>query len=127
MARKTIYCAQAFWSRGGRLEGGEVHQFLNRKRAVEGGQALFTGANGVAVFSVAGYPDIDLWEEPRMLEVFGDVPAIEPDPPPEEIAYFKINCHADGDTWTQIDPLMERAGEADDAAAQPIRHMRAYR
>lgn len=127
MARKTIYCAQAFWSRGGRLEGGEVHQFLNRERAVEGGQALFTGANGVAVFSVAGYPDIDLWEEPRMLVALGDVPAIEPDPPPDDIAYFKIDCSSAGDIWTQIDPLTEHAGEADASAAYPIRHMRAYR
>lgn len=117
MARKTIYCAQAFWRRGGCPQGGEVHQFLNRERAVEGGQALFTGANGVAVFSVVGYPDIDLWEEPRMLEVFGDVPAIEPDPPPEEIAYFKINCGAYGDTWTQIDPLTEREDAAGEEAA----------
>lgn len=114
MARKTIYCAQAFWSRRGRLKGGEVHQFLNRERAVEGGRALATGVPGVAVFSVDGYPDIDLWEEPRMLETFGDVPAIDP-APPDEIQYFKIDCGADGDTWTQVDPLAERA--ADEEAA----------
>lgn len=82
MARKTIYCAQAFWPRRGRLKGGEVHQFLNRERALEGGRALATGAPGVAVFSVDGYPDIDLWDEPRMLHAFGEVPAIDPDPPP---------------------------------------------
>ena len=115
MARKTIYCAQAFWQRGGGLTGGEVHQFLNRERAIEGGQALFTGAHGVAVFSVVGYPDIDLWEEPRMVEVYGDVPAIEPDPPRDDIAYFKIDCSAAGDVWTQVDPSARDAIDEDAA------------
>ncbi len=114
MARKTIYCAQAFWPRRGRLNGGEVHQFMNRERAIEGGRALATGAPGVAVFSVDGYPDIDLWDEPRMLETFGEVPAIDPDPPPDEIQFFKIDCTDQGDTWTQIDPL---AAERDEEAA----------
>ncbi len=127
MAEKTIYCAQAFWRRMGKLCGGQVHQFSTEERAVAGGEALLTSAHGVAVFSVTGYPDIDLWEEPRMLKAFGDVPAIELDPPPEEIAYFKIDCSEAGDVWTQIDPLTEHAGEADAAAAYPIRHMRAYR
>ncbi|MNT41390.1 hypothetical protein D3C72_1777490 [compost metagenome] len=116
MARKTIYCAQAFWPRRGRLKGGEVHQFLNRERAIEGGLALATGAPGVAVFSVDGYPDIDLWQEPRMLKTFGEVPAIDP-APPDEIQYFKIDCSAGGDTWTQVDPLAELEDEAGEEAA----------
>lgn len=111
MAQKTIYCAQAFWRRDGRLVGGEVHQFLNLDRANEGGAVLFTGADGVAVFSVVGYPDIDLWEEPRMRATFGEVPAVEPHPPPEEIAFFKIECSERGDTWTQIDPNAERQND----------------
>lgn len=114
MARKTIYCAQAFWPRRGRLKGGEVHQFLSRERAIEGGRALATGAPGVAVFSVNGYPDIDLWDEPRMLETFGEVPAIDPDPPPDDTAYFKIDCTDHGDIWTQLDP---QAGEEQDEEA----------
>ena len=114
MARKTIYCAQAFWPRRGRLKGGEVHQFLNRERAVEGGRALATGAPGVAVFSVDGYPDIDLWDEPRMLETFGEVPVID-SAPPDEIEYFKIDCTDHGDTWTQVDPLAVE--EQDEEAA----------
>jgi hypothetical protein len=118
MARKTIYCAQAFWPRDGRLIGGDVHQFLNEERAIEGGQVLFTGAPGVAVFSVDGHPEIDLWEEPRMIEAFGDVPPIELDPPPEEIAYFRIDCSEDGDVWTQVDPLNVAAADerGEDAA-----------
>lgn len=103
MARKTIYCAQAFWNRGGRLQGGEVHQFLNRERAIEGGRALASGALGVAVFSVDGYPDVDLWDEPRMIEAFGEVPAIDP-APPDDTAYFQINCSEAGDAWIEVDP-----------------------
>jgi len=75
MARKTIYCAQAFWRRDGRLVGGEVRQFLNEDRARQGGEILLTGADGVAVFSMEGHPDEDLWEEPRLIEVMGDAPS----------------------------------------------------
>jgi len=75
MARKTIYCAQAFWRREGRLVGGEVRQFLNEERARQGGEILLTGADGVAVFSMEGHPDEDLWEEPRLIEVIGDAPS----------------------------------------------------
>lgn len=77
MARKTIYCAQAFWSRGGRLVGGEVRQFLNEERAREGAAILLGGADGVAVFSLDGHPDEDLWEEPRLIETWGIVPSLE--------------------------------------------------
>lgn len=79
MAEKTIYCAQGFWRRMGKLCGGQVHHFSTEERAVAGGDALFTGAHGVAVFSVTGYPDIDLWDDPVMIVALGDVPAIEED------------------------------------------------
>lgn len=77
MARKTIYCAQAFWRREGRLVGGEVRQFLNEDRARQGGEILLTGADGVAVFSMEGHPDEDFWEEPRLIEVMGDAPTTD--------------------------------------------------
>lgn len=77
MATKTIYCAQAFWLREGRLQGGQPHQFLDADRAREGADALMTGGcAGVAVFSVTGEPAIDLWGEPQLLEAFGQVPAV---------------------------------------------------
>lgn len=77
MARKTIYCAQAFWRRDGRLVGGEVRQFLNEDRALAGADILLTGADGVAVFSLEGHPDENLWDEPRMISVLGDVPSAD--------------------------------------------------
>jgi len=77
MARKTIYCAQAFWRRGDRLIGGEVHRFVSRERAESGGEILLTGADGVAVFSVEGHPDEDLWDEPKLISRRGQTPALE--------------------------------------------------
>jgi len=79
MARKTIYCAQAFWARGHRLVGGEVYRFHTEERARRGAEALLTGNAGVAIFSVQGHPDEDLWEEPVMLETFGAVPPLSDD------------------------------------------------
>jgi len=77
MARKTIYCAQAFWRRGGRLVVGEVRQFLNEERAMVGGEILLTGADGVAVFSLEGHPDEDRWDEPKMIALLGDAPSAD--------------------------------------------------
>lgn len=74
MARKTIYCAQAFWRRSGRLVGGEVRQFLNEERARAGAEILLTGADGVAVFSLEGHPDEDLWDDLNVIAVMGDAP-----------------------------------------------------
>jgi len=75
--RKTIYCAQAFWRRGGRLIGGEVYRFHTEERARRGAAALLTGNQGVAIFAVTGHPDEDLWNDPVMVATFGDVPAID--------------------------------------------------
>ena len=77
MARKTIYCAQAFWRRDGRWVGGEVRRFLNEERARTGAEILLTGADGVAVFSLEGHPDEDLWDDPRMIETYGAVPTVD--------------------------------------------------
>lgn len=74
MARKTIYCAQQFWRRSEKLEGGVVHQFTSAERAVEGAIILAGGADGVAVYSLTGEPDVDYWDEPTMIMTFGDLP-----------------------------------------------------
>lgn len=77
MARKTIYCAQGFWIRGGRLAPGEVYHFSTEERARMGADALLTGADGVAVFSVEGHADVDLWEEPKLIYCEGSVPPVD--------------------------------------------------
>ena len=77
MARKTIYCAQAFWRRDGRLWAGAVHEFLNAERALAGGEILALGATGAAVFSLTGEPDVDYWDEPVVLATFGETPGAQ--------------------------------------------------
>jgi len=84
MARKTIYCAQPFWMRQGRLEAGTLHQFLNEERARAGGLILAQGADGAAVFSLTGEPDVDFWDQPVVIWSAGHVPdssVIDPLPP----------------------------------------------
>ncbi|WGM31469.1 hypothetical protein [Brevundimonas sp. NIBR11] len=78
MARKTIYCAQPFWCRQGLLQAGLVHEFHTEDRARTGGEILAGAADGVAVFSLTGEPDIDLWGEPVMISTIGQVPGAEP-------------------------------------------------
>lgn len=74
MDRTTIYCAQPFWHRQGRLMPGIVHEFCTEERALEGGEILSASADGVAVFSLSGEPALDLWGEPVMLATYGRVP-----------------------------------------------------
>lgn len=83
MARKTIYCAQPFWRRRGRLEAGTVHEFHTEDRAMTGGSILAGSAHGAAVFSLTGEPDIDLWDEPMLIATFGDAPGSPARPAPE--------------------------------------------
>lgn len=74
MARKTIYCAQPFWRRRHGLAGGVVHRFVTEERALSGGEILSRSADGVAVFSLTGEPDVDFWDEPQVIATFGSVP-----------------------------------------------------
>lgn len=83
MARKTIYCAQPFWRRQGRLEAGTVHEFHTEERAMRGGEILARGANGAAVFSLTGDTDVDFWDEPVLIATFGDAPGSPGRPAPE--------------------------------------------
>lgn len=77
MARKTIYCAQGFWWRSGQLMPGQVHQFLDADRALEGAQILAVAADGASAFSLSGEPDVDFWEDPVLLASFGDAPVAD--------------------------------------------------
>lgn len=83
MGRKTIYCAQPFWRRQGRLEAGPAHQFLTEERAMIGGEILAGSADGAAVFSLTGEPDVDFWDEPVIIATFGDAPGSGGRPAPE--------------------------------------------
>lgn len=73
---KTIYCAQPFWRRESGLAAGQVHQFMTEERARAGGEILAGSADGVAVFSLTGEPDVDYWSEPVMIVTFGETPEV---------------------------------------------------
>jgi hypothetical protein len=55
------------------------------------------------------------WQEPKLLETFGEAPGIDP-APPDEFQYFKIDCSTGDETWTQIGPLA--ADERDERPAK---------
>lgn len=114
MGQVTVFCVETFWRNKGRMEQAQLRQFGSEAEARAAGEALGDRAPGVMVYRVSGSPRMDLWDEPVVLKTFGEVPAIDPDPPPDDTAYFKIDCTAQGDTWTQIDPL---AAEGEDEAA----------
>lgn len=61
--------------------------------------------SGVIVYRVTGSADADYWSTPVLIGRAGDLPDLSPEPPPDDTAYFKIDCTDHGDTWTQIDPL----------------------
>lgn len=122
MPRRLHYYAQPFWAH--RREPTQRYEFVCAVDAEEGGEILARSADGVLVYQQWSDTELDLFGEVEVLAGHGNVPRaafqIDPDgrdPWLDDIAYFKINCGADGDTWTQVDPLMDRAGEADDAAA----------
>ncbi|GEM_PF-531170 len=132
MSRRLHYYAQPFWDR--RREPAQRYEFVCAVDAEERGEILARSADGVLVYQQWADPELELFGEVEVLAQHGSVPlaatGIDPDgrdPWLDDIAYFKIDCSSAGDMWTQIDPLTEHAGEADAAAAYPIRHMRAYR
>lgn len=76
MPEKTIYLAQAFWWVNGRLEPGEMLQFMRVDDAKAAGEAMAGSAPGVAVYSLVGEPAANLWGEPQVLSRYGAAPKV---------------------------------------------------
>lgn len=74
MPSKTVFIAQAFHWVDGRLEPGRHVQYSTPERAEAAGESLAGSAQGVAVFSLEGYPDADVWGEPVILARYGVAP-----------------------------------------------------
>lgn len=72
--RKTVYIAQAFHWIDGKLQPGEFYQYAKAERAAAAGASLSVSAPGVAVFSLDGHPDTDVWEDPVILARYGVAP-----------------------------------------------------
>lgn len=83
MSRRRHYIAQPFWTREGRIVPGELHEFVCAIDAEEGGQILARTAAGVLVYQQVIDGEAQLYDEPEVLRIFGEVPkgarSIDPD------------------------------------------------
>jgi len=118
MPRRLHYYAQPFW----RGRPGKLYPFVCAVDAEEGGRILALSAEGVHVFQQWRDEEAGTMDEPELLQVIGHVPdealMIDPegrDPWLDDIAYFKIDCSAAGDVWTQVDPKTLDAMDEDAA------------
>jgi len=81
MARTLQYFAQPFWTEGSTAPR---YPFTCALDAEEGGRLLSAGgADGVLVYQQWGDAGLDIYDEPELLSVIGEVPsaalAIDPD------------------------------------------------
>lgn len=74
MAKRTIYCVQAYGGRAGRLVPRPLQQFGSAREALQSGERLSPRVSGVVVFRVSGEPDFDQWDDPEVLVARGQVP-----------------------------------------------------
>lgn len=73
MACRLFYFARSVVSVGGRLQGGTPLPFVSAQDAEDGG-AMIARLEGAAIaYQQIGDPEHDLWEEPELLGVFGDL------------------------------------------------------
>lgn len=76
MGRVTYYCVQSFRRAGPcRFASNALRQFPSERRAVAAGESAARRHAGAVVYRVSGNPEFDHWEAPRILGVFGEVPA----------------------------------------------------
>lgn len=120
MPRRLHYYAQPFW--GHRRVLAQRYEFACAVDAEEGGEILARSADGVLVYQQWADLELELFGEVEVLAQHGSVPrgatGIDPDgrdPWLDDIAYFKIDCSASGDVWTQIDPKARDATDEDAA------------
>lgn len=73
MARRLHYFARPLLMVQGRLKGGEPLPFLSAQDAEDGGQMLARLAYGAIAYQQLGDAENDVWEEPELLGVYGEV------------------------------------------------------
>ena len=77
LGRVTVYCVQPFWRAGPtKLAAGELRQFNDAGEAERVGRASARRHAGALVYSVAGHPDFEQWDPPKLLFKLGEVPDI---------------------------------------------------
>ena len=81
MPRRLHYFAQPVWRAGATRS--QRYEFRSAVDAEEGGRILARSADGVLVYRQWIDAEIDLFEDPEVLSILGDVPhtllAIDPD------------------------------------------------
>lgn len=73
MAARLHYFAKPLFRDGGRWIAGSPMPFLCATDAEAGGQMLARLADGAVVYQQMGQPEFDVWEEPELLALFGEV------------------------------------------------------
>lgn len=74
MARRTVFCVQAYQRRDGRLEGRLRQEFTSATEAEDLGARLALKSAGVVVYALAGDPEAGVWEEPEIFALHGEAP-----------------------------------------------------
>lgn len=77
MSGTTIYCVQTYWKDRRRLNMGDLRQFKDEETARSSGERASRRQDGVVVYAMSGDPDMDFWDEPRVLAAYGETPLIE--------------------------------------------------
>lgn len=76
MRRITYYCVQSFRRTGSRrFAANAIRPFRSVSGAMAAGESAARRHAGAIVYQVSGSPEFDHWEAPRILTVFGEVPA----------------------------------------------------
>ncbi|WP_341020732.1 hypothetical protein [Brevundimonas diminuta] len=77
MARRLHYFARALVRVDGRLQGREPLHFLSAQDAEDGGMMLARLADGAVAYQQLGDPENDIWDDPELLAVYGEVTAAQ--------------------------------------------------
>jgi hypothetical protein len=73
MPARLHYFAKPLFREGGRWIAGSALPFLCATDAEAGGEMLAKLADGAVVYQQMGEPEFDVWDEPELLCLFGDV------------------------------------------------------
>ena len=71
---RTIFCVQPYQKSAGRLVKGHMRRLLSRDAAITAAKAYRGSAAGVVVYCVRGYPEADVWSDPQVIAMSGEVP-----------------------------------------------------
>lgn len=74
MAEITIYCVQTYWKDRRRLNSGDLRQFKDEPKARAHAERMSVRQDGVLLYALEGDPDMDFWDEPRVIAAYGETP-----------------------------------------------------